>query len=164
MHIQIYVTGEGETVGRWLSLPMHPDELRMAMHEIADGNEALEIRDFEAPFIIERDDDVFTVNEAAAVMAQYDDQLVYALCGCTDNADQVIRILNGGQFRVYYDVDNLYDVADAMVRAGLYGRVPVALRRFLDYDKMVRALADAGWHFHPEVRVAVQPLYAMDAD
>ncbi|MFD1956606.1 hypothetical protein ACFSL6_21075 [Paenibacillus thailandensis] len=82
-------------VGRWLSLPMHPDDLRKAMQEIADGNEALEIRDFEAPFIIERDDDVFTVNEVAAVMAQYDHRLVYALCGCTDNADQVIRILNG---------------------------------------------------------------------
>jgi hypothetical protein len=164
MQIQIYVTGEGETVGRWLSLPMHPDDLRKAMQEIADGNEALEIRDFEAPFIIERDDDVFTVNEAAAVMAQYDHRLVYALCGCTDNADQVIRILNGGQFRVYYDVDSLYDVADAMVRSRYYGRVPVTLKRFLDYDKLVRQLADAGWHFQPEVRVAVQPFYAMDAN
>lgn len=158
MQIQIYVTGEGQAVGRWLSLPMSPDDLKQALEEIADGNGALEIHDFEAPFIIEKNDDVFSVNETAAIIAEFDHRLVFALCGCTNSVQQVIRILNSGQYRVYYDVDSLYDVADVLMRSGYYGRVPAALWRFIDYDKMVRNLEDAGWHFQPEVRVAVLPL------
>jgi len=158
MNMQIYVTGSGQTVGRWLSLPMSRDNLKQALEEIADGNEAWEIHDFEAPFIIDRDDNVFSVNETAAALAEYDHRLVYALCGCTDSVEQVLRILIGGQYRVYYDVDSLYEVADALLRSGYYGRVPVALWRYIDFDKVIHDLEDAGWHFQPEVRVAVQPL------
>ncbi|ALS24358.1 hypothetical protein IJ22_40480 [Paenibacillus naphthalenovorans] len=137
---------------------MSEDDLKQALEKIADGDGVWEIRDFEAPFIIEKKDDVFAVNEIAAIMAEYDHRLVFALCGCTNNADQVIRILNSGQYNVCYDVESLYDVADVLMRSGYYGRVPVALWRFIDYHKVVRDLEDAGWYFQPEVRVAVQPL------
>jgi len=158
MKIRIYVTSEGQAVGRWLSLPMSEDDLKQGLEEIADGNGACEIQDFEAPFMIEMNADVFAVNEAAAVMAEYDHRLVFALCGCTNSVEQVIRILSGGQFKVYYGVESLYDVADDLIRSGHYGRVPAAFRRYIDYDKVVRDLEDAGWHFQPEVQVAVQPL------
>lgn len=75
-----YVAGLGKSVGRWLSLQMSGDNLKQALGEIADGNGAWEICDFEPPFIINRDDDVFAVNETAAAFAGYDYQLVYALC------------------------------------------------------------------------------------
>lgn len=158
MKIQIYVAGEGQAVGRWLSLPMREDGLKQVLEEIADGKRACEIRDFEAPFIIEKYDDVFTINEAVAVMAEYDHRLVFALCGCTNNVEQVIRILNSGQYKVCYDVESLHDVADALMWSGYYGRVPVSLKRYIDYDKVVRELENAGWHFQPEVHVAVMPL------
>lgn len=75
-----------------------------------------------------------------------------------DIVEQIIHFLIGGQYRVYYDVDSLYEVADALLRSGFYGRVPVAFRWYIDFDKVIHDLEDAGWHFQPEVRVAVQPL------
>ncbi|TBL69789.1 antirestriction protein ArdA [Paenibacillus thalictri] len=144
--------------GTWLTLPVSRDELEQAMQRIEDNDTKCLIVDFDAPFIIDRYDDVFAINDAAAVLGQYDYRLVYALCGCTEGVDQVIHILKGGHYVVYYDVGSLRDVADELVRLGYYGCVPAGITRFIDYDKMVAELEEAGWHMQYEIRVAVLPL------
>lgn len=149
---------ESDTAGSWLTLPMSWDKLEQALQGIADNDAGCLIVDFEAPFIIEQDDNVFAINETAAVLSQYDDRLVLALCGCTENVDQVISILTGGYYIVHYGVGSLHDVADILLHSGYYGYVPAAVQRYIDYDKIVAELESAGWHMQYEVRVAVLPL------
>jgi hypothetical protein len=146
------------TEGVWLTLPTSRTELEQVIQHIENNEIKSLIADFDAPFIIERHDDVFAINDAAAVFSQYDYRLVYALFGCTEGVDQVIHILKGGHYIVYYDVDCLRDVADDLVQSGYYGRIPAAAKRYIDFDKIVADLEEAGWHMQYEVHVAVFPL------
>lgn len=157
MQIQVYVTGERQKVGRWLSLPMSVHDLKQVLAEITDGNESCEIRDLKAPFAFESND-ILAINQAVIDLAEYDHQLVIALCGCMKSIEQIIRILNSGSYRVLYGVDSLYDVAEVLMRPCYCGCDSDAHMRHIDIDRIICDLVAAGWHFQPDVRVAIQPL------
>ena len=157
MQIQVYVTGERQKVGRWLSLPVSVHDLKQALAEITDGNEACVIRDLQAPFTFESND-ILAINQAVIDLAEYDHRLVIALCGCIKSIEQIIRILNSGSYRVLYGVDSLYDVAEVLMRPSHYGRGPDAHMRHIDIDRIICDLVAAGWYFQPDVHVAIQPL------
>lgn len=163
MQIRIYMVNgnyrkEDALNGEWLTLPMKYDELEDAFLRISGDDAAWRITDFEAPFMIDWNDDVYAINEAAAIFAGYDSRLVYALCGCTENMSQVIQILKNGRYLVYYEVECLRDVAERLIKSGYYSNVPAAIKRYIDFDRMVQDLVDDGWHMQYEVNVAVLPL------
>ena len=132
---------------------MAVDELEAAIWRIGGEVAKYGIVDFEAPFWIDCDDNVFVINDAAAVFARYDDRLVYALCGCTDNVEQVVQIFRGGSYNVHYDVRSLRDIAERLMQMGYF-----AIKRYIDWDKLISALDDEGWHMQVDVNTAVLPL------
>lgn len=71
MNIRVYVANlgaynEGELIGKWVALPMDEDELREEIESIMrpeTDDEEYAIHDYEAPFKIEENVDLFKLNE-----------------------------------------------------------------------------------------------------
>ncbi len=164
MQIRVCVAGRvdgnknGLSRGEWISLPMPVNELEEVMRRIGASPADRIITDWEAPFWIESDTDVWWINETAYTLAEYDNRLVYALCGCIDNMDMLLTVLKTSRYNVYYDVQSLHDVAKMLIRSGYYGHVPAPIRKYIDMDKLVRDMEDRGWHMQHEVNTAVQLL------
>lgn len=162
MEVRIYVANlakynEGKLVGMWLTLPLRSEELEERLKQILGEDEEYAIHDYEAPFSISEYDNVFMINEAAAVLTRYDSRIVIALCECVDNVEEVVRLLESGDYSAYFDVDNLCDVAAEMVDEGCFGSVPSSLVCYIDYVSIARDLKMDGWHMNYELRVAVRP-------
>ncbi|NTZ20474.1 antirestriction protein ArdA [Paenibacillus sp. JMULE4] len=161
MQINVYIANlakynEGKLVGRWVALPLEREELEFCISKVLGRDEEYAIHDYEAPFEIGEYDDVFAVNEAVKIMSRYDDALVEALCEYLDNRNEVICVLEGGDYSVFYGVDDLADVAEQMVEEGFYGPVPPSLASYIDYEKIGHDLHCDGWHMNRRLRVAVR--------
>ncbi|MED3499083.1 antirestriction protein ArdA [Brevibacillus agri] len=162
MDVKLYVANlakynEGKLVGEWLTLPKSPEELEERLQHVLGENEEYAIHDYEAPSHISEYDNVFEINEIAAVLARYDSKIVIALSECLDNLQEVVRLLERGDYSAYFDVDNLCDVAEEMVDAGYFGPIPPSISCYIDYEKIARDLKMDGWYMHHELRVAVRP-------
>ncbi|WP_432775644.1 antirestriction protein ArdA [Brevibacillus gelatini] len=162
MEVKIYVANlakynEGKLIGEWLTLPLSSEELEKRLKQILGEDEEYAIHDYEAPFSINEYDNVFMINKAADVLTRYDRRVVIALCECVDNVEEVVRLLESGDYSAYFDVDNLCDVAAEMVDEGCFGSVPSSLSYYIDYEKIARDLKMDGWYMHYGFRVAVRP-------
>jgi|GEM_PF-5513219 len=164
MQIRICVAGRVDgnknklSGGEWISLPMPVNELELVLGHIGASPTDRIIIDWEAPFWIESDVDVWLINETAYTLAEYDNRLVYALCGCIDSMDILLTVLQTSRYNVYYDVQSLRDVAKMLMRSGYYGHIPAQIRKYIDLDKLVRNMEERGWHMQHEVNTAVQLL------
>ncbi|MGG1226559.1 hypothetical protein [Brevibacillus formosus] len=49
-----------------------------------------------------------------------------------DNAEEVVRLLERCEYSVYFDVDNLSEVAEEMVTEGYFGPIPSSLSCYID--------------------------------
>ncbi|MFD1956718.1 antirestriction protein ArdA [Paenibacillus thailandensis] len=152
MLINVYIANlakynKGKLVGRWVTLPMERHELEQCIRDVLGKDEEYAIHDYESPFAI---------NDDMKILSRYDDKLVAALCECIGNHDEVIQALQAGEFIVYYDIDDLADVAEQMVEEGLFGHVPPSLMPYLDYGKIARDLQHDGWYLSRQLRIAVR--------
>lgn len=162
MNVKLYVANlakynEGKLVGEWLTLPMSREELEERLQGILVEDEEYAIHDYEAPIHIGEYDHVSRINDTATVIARYDSRVVVALSECLDNVDEVVRLLESGDYSVYFDVGNLCDVAANMVDEGYFGPIPPSISCYIDYEKIARDLKMDGWYIHYELKVAVRP-------
>lgn len=162
MDVKLYVANlakynEGELVGKWLTLPMSLEELKERIRCILGEDEEYTIHDYEGPFCIGEYEDIYRINDIATVIARYDSRVVFALSECLDNVDEVVRQLESGDYSVYFDVDNLSDVAANMVDEGYFGPIPTPIACYIDNEKIARDLKMDGWYMHYEMKVAVRP-------
>ncbi|GAB2716760.1 antirestriction protein ArdA [Paenibacillus macerans] len=161
MQINVYIANlakynEGKLVGRWVTLPMERHELKQCIRDVLGKDEEYAIHDYESPFAIGEYEDVFAINDDMEILNRYDDRLVAALCEFLGNRDEVIQALQAGEFIVYYDIDDLTDVAEQMAEEGLFGHVPPSLMPYLDYGKIARDLQHDGWYLSRQLRIAVR--------
>lgn len=98
---------------------------------------------------------MFAINEEMQIMSRYDDRLVTALCEFLSERDEVIQAL-AGEFSVYFDMEDLTDVANQMVEEGLFGPVPPSLMPYLDYGKIALDLRHDGWYLSRQLMIAVR--------
>ncbi|MGG1660918.1 antirestriction protein ArdA [Brevibacillus sp. NRS-1366] len=124
---------------------------------ILGEDEEYAIHDYEAPFRLGEYSDVYATNEIAAVLSRYDSRVVVTLSECMDDVDDVVRLLESGDYSLYFDVDNLLDVAADMVDGGYFGPIPPSLSCYIDYEKIARDLKMDGWYMHYDLKVAVRP-------
>ncbi|MED1646105.1 antirestriction protein ArdA [Brevibacillus agri] len=120
-------------------------------------DEEYAIHDYEAPFCIGEYDNVYQINNIAAVLSKYDSRVVVALSECLDNVDEVVRQLENGDFSVYFDVNSLCDVAANMVDECYFGPIPPSLASYIDNEQIARDLKMDGWYMHHELRIAIRP-------
>jgi hypothetical protein len=57
-----------------------------------------------------------------------------------DSADEVVSLLESGDYSVSLDVNSLYDVAANMVDECYFGPIPPSLASYIDYEQIARDL------------------------
>lgn len=162
MNVKLYVANlamynDGKLVGEWLTLPMNLEELAERLRCILGEDQECAIHHYEGPFSISEYDDIYRLNDIAIVLAHNDSRVVVALSECLDNVDEVVRLLESGDYSVYFDVGNLCDVAADMVDEGYFSPIPPSLSCYIDYEKIAGDLKMDGWYMHYELKVAVRP-------
>lgn len=138
---------EGALVGEWVSLPC--EGLEEVLDKISNnGNDELFISDYETDINglkISEYEDILQLNEIAEeIEGMYEDELIAFqayLEQYANNMEQALEEVHQGNYRIYYNCDNMEDVAcQAVDESGLLDGVPEELKVYFDYEAYGRDL------------------------
>lgn len=144
--LKIYVTNlkeynNGKIIGEWVSLPC--EGLEEVLNKISNnGNDELFISDYETDISnlkISEYDDILQLNEIAEEIDNLSDDEVIALQAYLEqyanNIEQALEEVRQGNYRIYYNCDNMEDVAyQAVNESGLLDGVPEQVKMYFDYE------------------------------
>ena len=131
----------GKIIGEWVSLPC--EGLEEVLNKISNnGNDELFISDYETDISnlkISEYDDILQLNEIAEEIDNLSDDEVIALQAYlkqyTNGLQQALDAVRQGNYRIYYDCDNMEDVAYQVVNdCGLLDGVTEEVKRYFDYE------------------------------
>lgn len=158
---KIYLTNlgkynEGELIGEWVDLPATDDELeevkaRIGISDEPDENgiyyEEYFITDYENDYGYKVDEyeDLDILNQIAEQLEDLDEEqkdAVHAYTECVDDdIDRAVEAVTNGDYRVYYDCNDMSDVAYEVVQeCGYLEQMPENLRNYFDYEAFGRDL------------------------
>ena len=158
---KIYLTNlgkynEGELIGEWVDLPTTDDELEEAKTRIGISDEPDENGNYyEEYFITDYENDygykvdeyesLDDLNEIAEQLEDLDEEqrdAVHAYTECMyDDIDKAVEAVTNGDYRVYYDCNDMADVAYEVVQeCGYLDQMPENLRNYFDYEAFGRDL------------------------
>lgn len=154
--LKIYVTNlrkynEGQIIGEWVSLPC--EGLEEVLNEISNnGNDELFISDYETDISglkIGEYEDILQLNEIAKGIDNLSDDELLALQAYLEqyanDMEQALDEVRQGNYRIYYNCDNMEDVASQAVNeSGLLDGVPEELKVYFDYEAYGRDLSING--------------------
>lgn len=131
---------EGQIIGEWISLPC--EGLEKVLGKISNnGNDELFISDYETDLSslkISEYEDIMQLNEIAEEIAgMYDDEVIalQAYLEEYNNMEQALDEVRQGNYRIYYNCDNMEDVAYQVVNdCGLLDGVPEEVKIYFDYE------------------------------
>jgi len=163
--MKIYLTdlqayNEGHLVGKWIELPLTPDELGQTISEVLNEGEAVSgtpdheeyfITDYESSVAISEYDDVFKLNELAEQLAGLDADDLLKLKLLTYEGYNERKVLENGldtyevEIHDYSNDTSFTDVyellASDLVDEGLFGTIPSNLVNYIDYGAIGRDLS-----------------------
>ena len=143
--LKIYVTNlkkynEGALVGEWVSLPC--EDIESVINKISnDGADELFITDYESELEgleVGEYDNIETLDSIMQEVNNLTDSeflafQAYLLNG--SNFDEALEEVRQGNYRIYYDCDNMENVAYQVVNdCGLLDGVPETIKRYFDYE------------------------------
>lgn len=129
---------EGELIYKWLTLPATEEEIDEAMKEIGidDHYEEFFISDYECDYYeIGEYENLETLNEIAEQVENLDDydaEIVKALLA--EGYDLKEAIDKSGDCVIYYDCDDMSDVAYSFYEEGILGEIPEHLVNYIDWE------------------------------
>lgn len=132
---------EGALVGEWVSLPH--EGLEEVLEKISNsGNDELFISDYETDINglkISEYEDILQLNEIAEeIEGMYEDELIAFqayLEQYANNMEQALEEVRQGNYTIYYDCDDMSDVAYQVVNeSGLLDGVPETIKGYFDYE------------------------------
>lgn len=138
---------EGALVGKWVSLPC--EGLEEVLHKISNnGNDELFISDYETDIIglkVSEYDNILELNIIAEEIDNLSDDELIAfqayLEQYANNMEQALEEVRQGNYRIYYNCDNMSDVAYQVVNeCGLLDGAPEELKVYFDYEAYGRDL------------------------
>ena len=143
---------EGELVGEWVEFPVSQGELQEVFDHIGINEE------YEEYFITDYECDLYEVGEYENIDKLNDiaerikklggegRNVVKALIQKLDyTLDEAIEKVNNGDYRIYYDCDDMEDVAYQVVEeCGYLENVPDDVARYFDYESFGRELEIEG--------------------
>lgn len=143
--LKIYVTNlkeynNGKIAGEWVSLPC--EGLEEILNKISNnGKDELFISDYETDISglkVAEYEDILQLNEIAEEINNFSDEEVIALQAYLDqynDIEQALEEVRQGNYMVYYDCDDMSDVAyQAVNESGLLDGVPETLKGYFDYE------------------------------
>lgn len=154
--LKIYVTNlrkynEGQIIGEWVSLPC--EGLEEVLDKISNnGNDEVFISDYETDISglkIGEYEDILQLNEIAEEIDNLSDDELLALQAYLEqyanDIEQALDEVRQGNYRIYYDCDNMENVAYQVVNdCGLLDGVPEELKVYFDYEAYGRDLSING--------------------
>lgn len=152
--LKIYVTNlkeynNGKIIGEWVSLPC--EGLEEVLGKISNnGNDELFISDYETDLSslkIGEYEDILQLNEIAEeIKGMYDDEIIALQAYLEEyNMEQALEEVRQGNYRIYYNCDNMEDVAYQVVNdCGLLDGAPEELKVYFDYEAYGRDLSING--------------------
>lgn len=167
--MKIYLTNlgkynEGELVGEWVELPVLPEELEKVFERIGINEEYEEyfITDYECDlYEVGEYENIDTLNEIAERIKELDEEeskVVKALMqklGYT--LDEAIERVNNGDYRIYYDCDDMEDVAYQVVEdCGYLDKVPDNVAYYFDYESFGKDLGIEGTYIFTDDNEAIE--------
>ena len=132
---------EGALVGEWVNLLC--EGLEEVLDKISNnGKDELFISDYETDISglkVAEYKDILQLNEIAEEIDNFDDEEVIIfqayLEQYTNDLQQALDAVRQGNYRIYYDCDNMEDVAYQVVNdCGLLDGVPEEVKRYFDYE------------------------------
>lgn len=142
--LKIYVTNlrkynEGQIIGEWVSLPC--EGLEEVLDKISNnGNDELFISDYETDINglkVSEYDNILKLNDMTEEIDNLSDDEVIALQAYLEeyNMEQALDEVRQGNYRIYYNCDNMEDVACQVVNdCGLLDGVPEEVKIYFDYE------------------------------
>lgn len=137
----------GKIIGEWVSLPC--EGLEEVLNKISNnGNDELLISDYETDISnlkISEYEDSLQLNEIAEEIEEMrEDELIAFqayLEQYANNMEQALEEVRQGNYRIYYNCDNMEDVAYQVVNdCGLLDGVPEEVKIYFDYEAYGRDL------------------------
>lgn len=143
---------EGELVGEWVELPVSQGELQEVFDHIGINEEYEEyfITDYECDlYEVGEYENIDKLNDIAERIKKLDGEernVVKALIQkLAYTLDEAIEKVNNGDYRIYYDCDDMEDVAYQVVEdCGYLDKVPDNVARYFDYESFGRELGIGG--------------------
>ena len=155
--INIFITNlgkynEGELIGEWVTLPISEEELKKVCERIGINEDYEEyfITDYECDFMkIGEYESISSLNEIAEKISELDEEekkVAKALISeCSYTIDEAIEKVNNGDYIIYYDCNDITDVAYQVVEeCGYLNDVPDTVARYFDYESFGRDLGIEG--------------------
>lgn len=144
--LKIYVTNlskynEGVLVGEWVSLPC--EGLEEVLEKISNsGKDELFISDYETDINglkVAEYEDILQLNEIAEEIEEMREDELIALQAYLEqyanDMEQALDEVRQGNYRIYYNCDNMEDVAYQVVNdCGLLDGVPEEVKIYFDYE------------------------------
>nr|DAF85436.1 MAG TPA: antirestriction protein [Siphoviridae sp. ct5jB2] len=135
----------GKIIGEWVSLPC--EGLEEVLDKISNnGNDELFISDYETDISglkVSEYDNILELNTIAEeIEGMYDDEIIALQAYLEEyNMEQALEEVRQGNYRIYYDCDNMEDVAYQVVNdCGLLDGVPEEVKIYFDYEAYGRDL------------------------
>lgn len=155
---------EGELLGEWVELPINAEELKKVCERIGINEEDEEyfITDYECDFMkIGEYESISSLNEIAEKISELDEdeyEVAKALISeCSYTIDEAIEKVNNGDYIIYYDCNDITDVAYQVVEeCGYLNNVPDTVARYFDYESFGRDLGIEGTYIFTEENEAIK--------
>ena len=144
-HLKEY--NEGQIIGEWVDLPC--EGLEEVLDKISNnGNDELFISDYETDISglkVSEYDNILELNDMTEEIDNLSDDEVIAfqayLEQYTNDLQQALDAVRQGNYRIYYNCDNMEDVAYQVVNdCGLLDGVPEEVKIYFDYEAYGRDL------------------------
>lgn len=132
---------EGQIIGEWVSLPC--EDIKEVLEKISNSdNDELFISDYETDISglkVSEYDNILELNTIAEEIDNLSDDELIAfqayLEQYANNIEQALEEVRQGNYRIYYNCDNMEDVAyQAVNESGLLDGVPEQVKMYFDYE------------------------------
>lgn len=137
----------GKIIGEWVSLPC--EDIEEVLEKISNsGKDELFISDYETDISglkVSEYDNILELNDMTEEIDNLSDDEVIAfqayLEQYTNDLQQALDAVRQGNYRIYYNCDNMEDVAYQVVNdCGLLDGVPEEVKIYFDYEAYGRDL------------------------
>lgn len=162
MTMNIFITNlgrynEGTLIGEWLELPVTVTELEAVLERIGIDEEYEEyfITDYETDIEgleIGEYSNIEELNELAAQLEDLEEseqKAIQAMLLDGYDFNEALEKATDGDFRIYYDCDDMTDIAYEVVEeSGYLQGVPETVARYFDYEAFGRDLDIEGKYYN----------------